>query len=86
VLKRIAECRPEIGDMLQDLISENEAALQEQVLNCNMYRTIEDAEAAFLNEGCKKPCGNCSIPRNGGSVLVHKCGVKWLFSVAPNVL
>ena len=84
VLKRIAEYLPETRCVLQDLISENESALSEQVLNCNLYRTIDEAEAAFLNEACREPCGNCSISPNGGSVLAHECGVKWLFSVATN--
>ena len=43
--------------------------------NCDVYRTKEEAEKAFLSEPCEEPCGNCTIKD-----INNECGVKWLFA------
>ena len=43
--------------------------------NCDVYRTKEEAEKAFLSEPCDEPCGNCTIKD-----INNECGVKWLFA------
>lgn len=65
-------------EVMHDLaVASDEAreALKEPARNCDVYRTKEDAEKAFLNEPCDDPCGNCTIKD-----INNECGVKWLFA------
>jgi hypothetical protein len=56
------------------------AALSEPARNCDIYKNKKDAEAAFISEECKHPCGNCTVNDEYGCALVHECGVDWLFA------
>lgn len=58
------------------------AALSAPPRNCDIYKTKKDAEAAFISEECKHPCGNCTVNDEYGCALVHECGVDWLFAPA----
>ena len=55
--------------------NEINAALKEPARNCDVYKTKEDAEKAFMSEPCDEPCGNCTIKD-----INNECGVKWLFA------
>ena len=52
-------------------------ALAEPVRNCDLYRTKEEAQAAFLEEACDHPCGNCWVED-----INNECGVDWLLGPA----
>lgn len=65
----------EINDIIND-------ALSAPARNCDIYKNKKDAEAAFISEECKHPCGNCTINDKYGCALVHECGVDWLFAPA----
>ena len=43
--------------------------------NCDVYKTKEEAEKAFLSEPCEEPCGNFTIKD-----INNECGIKWLFA------
>ena len=59
-----------------------DAALSAPARNCDLYKNKKDAEAAFVSEKCKNPCGNCTVNDEYGCALVHECGVDWLFATA----
>lgn len=65
----------EINDIIND-------ALSAPARNCDIYKNKKDAEAAFISEECKHPCGNCTINDEYGCALIHECGVDWLFAPA----
>lgn len=59
-----------------------ESALSAPARNCDLYKNKKDAEAAFISEECKHPCGNCTVNDEYGCALVHECGVDWLLAPA----
>jgi hypothetical protein len=59
-----------------------ESALSAPARNCDIYKNKKDAEAAFISEECKHPCGNCTVNDEYGCALVHECGVDWLLAPA----
>ena len=72
----------EWGESAREQIAENNAALSAPARNCDIYKNKKDAEAAFISEECKHPCGNCTINDEYGCALVHECGVDWVFAPA----
>ena len=48
-----------------------DSALSAPARNCDIYKNKKDAEAAFISEECKHPCGNCTINDEYGCALVH---------------
>ena len=70
-----------LGD-IQEAHRAMTAALSAPARNCDIYKNKKDAEAAFISEECKHPCGNCTVNDEYGCALVHECGVDWLFATA----
>lgn len=63
------------NDFLVNVQCSAAAARSLPARNCDVYRTKEEAEKAFLSEPCDEPCGNCTIKD-----INNECGIKWLFA------
>ena len=80
--RRIATCGFEFSatfptmlpTMLEDVVL---PALAAPPRNCDLYRTKEKAQEAFLKEPCDHPCGNCWVED-----INNECGVEWLLATA----
>jgi len=66
-------------DLANQIVELATAALAEPVRNCDLYKTKEEAQEAFLEEACDHPCGNCWVED-----INNECGVEWLLAIAKN--
>lgn len=60
-----------------NVLDEISAALAAPPRNCDLYKTKEKAQEAFLKEPCDHPCGNCWVED-----INNECGVEWLLAAA----
>lgn len=67
----------EIDRVMTEIVATCDSALAEPVRNCDLYKTKEEAQEAFLKEPCDHPCGNCWVED-----INNECGVEWLLAHA----
>lgn len=67
----------EIDKVMTEIVATCNSALAEPVRNCDLYKTKEEAQEAFLEEACNHPCGNCWVED-----INNECGVEWLLANA----
>lgn len=62
---------------MADIFAVATTALAAPPRNCDLYKTKEEAQEAFLKEPCDHPCGICWV-----GDINNECGVDWLFAPA----